>query len=161
MKLLKIIKDGKVNDNFKVRRAARAVLFDADNNIPLLFVSKYNYHKLPGGGIENGEDNIEALIREAKEEVGAQVEIKKELGKVIEIRSKWNLRQISYCYLGDVISIGKQKLEQSEIDEGFQLIWVSLDKAIDILGNDRPTNYEGKFIQMRDLAFLKKAFIAN
>jgi len=60
-----------------------------------------------------------------------------------------------------VISIGKQKLEESEIDEGFQLVWLSLNNAIRKLEKDKPTNYEGEFIRKRDLVFLKKAFIAN
>jgi len=60
-----------------------------------------------------------------------------------------------------VISIGKQKLEESEIDEGFQLVWLSLNNAIRKLEKDKPTNYEGRFIRERDLTFLKEALIAK
>jgi len=156
MRILQTIKDGEIEKNFKERNAVRAVLFDSNRNIPLLFVSKYNYHKLPGGGIESGENKSEALIREVREEVGAQINIKEEIGKVVEIRSKFNLKQISYCYYGDVISVGRSHLEQSEIDEGFQLVWLRLDSAIKALQNDKPANYEGLFIQKRDLIVLKE-----
>ncbi|HCY20386.1 TPA: hypothetical protein DIC40_00645 [Patescibacteria group bacterium] len=72
MELLKEITDTKFPETelgIKIREASRAVIFDDNGQIPLLFVSKHNYHKLPGGGFEIGENKKEALIREAKEEV--------------------------------------------------------------------------------------------
>lgn len=97
MKLLKEITDKewpKDKSVLKARKAVRAVLFDENNLIPLLFVSKYNYHKLPGGEIDDGESKIKALIREVLEEVGSKIEVMGEVGKIIEFRSKWNLKQI-------------------------------------------------------------------
>ena len=41
---------------FRKRGAARAVLLDDSGQVYLLKVSKYGYHKLPGGGIHEGED---------------------------------------------------------------------------------------------------------
>jgi 8-oxo-dGTP diphosphatase len=157
MKLLKTIKDKDLIGNYKTREASRAVLFDDKNLIPLLFVSKFNYHKLPGGGIEKGEDKIQALVREIKEEVGSAIEVGVEIGKIIEYRSEFDLKQISYCYLGKVLSKGRQRLEQGEIDEGFKLDWIPLNEAIKLMENDKPENYEGKFIRERDLAFLNEA----
>lgn len=52
MELLREIKDEEWPSNessLDTRQASRAVLFDENNLIPLLFVSKYNYHKIPGG----------------------------------------------------------------------------------------------------------------
>ena len=50
------------------RCASRAVVFDKDNNVALLDATLKNYHKLPGGGIEENEDFTQALKRECKEE---------------------------------------------------------------------------------------------
>ncbi len=157
MKLLKTIKDKNLSENFRTREASRAVLFDRDNLIPLLFVSKYNYHKLPGGGLEGKENKIQALTREIKEEAGCVAKIGKEIGKVIEYRSEFNLKQTSYGYLGKVLTRGEQDFTKKEKKEGFELIWVSLDEAIKMVKKDKPTNYEGKFIKRRDLAFLIEA----
>jgi hypothetical protein len=53
MKLLREIKDKDFDkvSGWKLRGASRAVLFDSKGLVPLLFVSKHNYYKLPGGGM--------------------------------------------------------------------------------------------------------------
>ena len=165
MNLLKKIKDEEYFNNknkLKLRRASRAILFDENNLIPLLLVSKQNYHKLPGGGIDEGENKKEALVRECLEEVGSTIEIKGKVGIIIEYRpaekfdSKWDLKQTSYCYYGKVLSKGKPNFTESELENGFEIIWLSLKDAIKTLEEDTPKNFEGFFILKRDLTFLKE-----
>jgi len=158
LKLLRHIEDKPVPKDIKCgdRAASRAVLFDEENLIPMLFVGKYKYHKLPGGGIEKGEDEIIALHREIKEEAGCKAEILGEVGKVTEFRSEWNLYQTSYCWWGKVTEKGTQDFTKKEKEQGFKLVWLGLDDAIKAVKNDKPENYEGKFIQERDLALLEE-----
>lgn len=160
MELLKEIKDKEFTEDeslLEIREAARAVLFDENGLVPLLFVSKYNYHKIPGGGIDKGEDKLQALAREVLEEAGSEIKVIGEVGKIIEFRSKWNFKQVSYCYLGQVISKVKPNFTEKELSQGFKLMWLPLDEAILKIENDKPENYEGSFIRERELAFLKKA----
>ena len=99
MILLRTIKDKDIfpdlNDNEKVpsrhREAARAVVFDFENKVALLHVKKHAYHKLPGGGLEEGEDIKTALEREMMEEIGCQVEVQNEIGEIIEYRNQHDL----------------------------------------------------------------------
>ncbi len=159
MRLLKYIEDKpyKENKNNWKRFASRAVAFDENDQIPLEFVSKYNYYKLPGGGIEKDEDEITACKREIKEETGCEIEIIGEIGKVEEYRSKLYLYQTSYCYLGKIKSKGTPHWESKEIEEGHRLVWMTLNGVIEAIKNDKSNNYEGKFIQQRDLVFLEEA----
>jgi len=159
MELLKQIKDKKFPEDestLKIRKASRAILFDEDNLIPLLFVTKYNYYKLPGGGINKGESKAKALIRECLEETGCEIKVNGEIGKIIEFRSEWCLKQISYCYYGKIISKGKSDFTKKELGEEFKIVWCSLKDAILKVRNDKHENYEGSFIQKRDLVFLQK-----
>lgn len=158
MKFLKYIKDKPLpqNKKFERRSATRAILFDENGLIPILFVSKFNYHKLPGGGIEEGEDKMSALAREIFEETGCEAKMEGEIGKITEYRSEFNLFQTSYCYVGKVIKKGKPDFTEDEMGEGFELVWLSLDEAIEEIKNDKTSNYQGGFIQQRDLAFLEE-----
>ncbi|WKZ25291.1 MAG: NUDIX domain-containing protein [bacterium] len=161
MKLIKHIEDAPLlkSKSVKKRFAVRAVLLDKNGLTPVVFASKMNYHKIPGGGIEKGESKTEALVREVYEESGCMAKIEKELGKITEYRSKfeWFQLQTSYCYIGKVIKKGKPHFDKGEVSEGFEMSWFTLDEAIKILKNDKPKDYEGWFIQQRDLAFLEEA----
>lgn len=162
MKLLKTIQFNNFSPEelakFEIRHAARAIVFDQGKNIALLYVSKHSYHKLPGGGVE-GEENIsEALARECLEEIGCQVEVFGELGEIIEYRDKWSLIQHSYCYLANVVGQkGLPDFTPKEIEDGFGIKWLPLTEAIEVLKNDRNDDYQGKFIQIRDICFLEEA----
>jgi len=165
MKLLRTIRDGDVGSDIpdcipaQERRASRAIVFDADGNVALLHATKKFYHKLPGGGIEQGEDIETALRRELMEEIGCSVKNLRELGSVEECRNKWELRQISYCFSGDLDGLkGAPQLEESEIAAGFEPVWMSIEDAIKTLESEAPVeDYEGRFIQLRDLTFLREA----
>lgn len=165
MKLLATIKDEKAasipEEKYDFRRAARAVLFDDEGKVAILHVSKNNYHKLPGGGVEENEDLKQALTREIKEEVGCEMEIGQEIGSIVEYKNYpdgTNLKHESICYFGKLKGEkGVAQFTEEEADRGFELIWVSLDEAIDLLKNDNPSDYHGKLIRQRDSVFLKEA----
>lgn len=143
---------------YKLRKAARAVLFNDKNEIAILYVSKDGYHKLPGGGFETGEDVATALEREVLEEVGSHINISSEIGLIIEYRNKYETLQISYCYLAKVVGdLVEPAFDEGELADGFQLLWVSINEAISLLMNDDTDVYNGKFIKKRDLAILNEA----
>ena len=144
-------------NNYGVRKAARGILINKDK-IAVLFVSNENYHKLPGGGIEANETNEQAFIREVKEETGCDCKIIDEDNQnsvVIELRAQFKLLQISYIFFSEIVGEpGELKLEQDEIDEGFELKWVPVNDVVSLLEGDKPESYEGNFIRKRDLAVL-------
>lgn len=161
MELLGIIGEKDIQRAYQVRKAARAVVFDADENIALLFVAKHDYYKLPGGGIEDGEDFEKAVKRECLEEIGCDIEVVKSIGRIIEYRhfsDGINEDQESYCYVARVKGEkGTPHLEQGEIDDGFCEKWVSKEEAVRLLRESTPDDYMGKFIVARDLLFVESS----
>ena len=157
MQLLKEIGEKK-DIKYKRRTAARAVVFNKKGDIALLFASKDNYHKLPGGGVESHESIEETLSREILEETGCEIEVNEEVGKEIEYRNKINLKQTSFCFLANFKKIlSKPNFTEEEKAKGFQLVWMNFDKAIKIIEKEKPKDYHLKFMRERDLCFVKKA----
>lgn len=142
--------------SYKIRKAVRSIAFNEDGKIPLLNVSKKNYHKLAGGGMEEGEDVITALKREMLEEVGANIEDLKEIGVIVEYRNKAKLLQFSYYYKSKIMGeLVETAYTEEEKNNGFMLEWKTLEEAITLLENDKPIDYEGQFIVKGDLEFLQ------
>ena len=140
---------------YKLRRAARAIVMDKDGKVAILNASKYGYHKIAGGGIEEGEDIKTALVREIHEETGCVAVIKDEVGIIIEYRD--TVVQISYCYIAHVKKYGEPHFTKSEKAEGFSLEWYTLNEAIKKFKGDDLSEYGVKFMSTRDSLFLKEA----
>lgn len=119
------------------RVAVRGIIF-IDGKL-LLVESCFKELKLPGGGIESGEDDIQALVREVEEETGYKV-IPESIVPFGEIEEKrlstkepmiWH--QFSRLYFCDVHpERGECKYTKSEIKYGFRCVLHPLDEAIRI-----------------------------
>jgi 8-oxo-dGTP pyrophosphatase MutT (NUDIX family) len=102
----------------------------------MIYSKRRNYYKIPGGGIEQGEDNVTAMIREVKEEVGLIVipETVKEFGYVHRIQKGEHepiFIQDNFYYICDVDS---QQIETEYSDkekmEEFIPVWIDIAEAI-------------------------------
>lgn len=163
MQILRIINPANISEeeakNLKPRNAARGVVFDENNNVAVLPVSNHDYYKLPGGGIEEGENELVAFRRECLEEIGFDVEVSAELGIIIEYRTKISTIQTSYCYVGKVIGSKKEiAFTEHEISQGFkEAKWVPFEEAFNLISNSKPNNWEGEFIKERDTLIMETA----
>ena len=98
MNLIKIITDedfGLESQEFnypRIRYGARGIVIRDDGKIAIFNKSLKNEYKLPGGGVDPGEDLKEAFKREVREEVGCDIEIIDELGTIEEHKSLDNCR---------------------------------------------------------------------
>ncbi|EKD61984.1 MAG: NUDIX hydrolase [uncultured bacterium] len=163
MKQLLVINPEKVTKkevkSYPTREAVRAIVFDNDGKIALLHVVKSKYYKLPGGGIEKGEDKKRALKRECQEEVGSEIEILDEIGSIVEYRKIFKLKQISYCYLAKLKgNKGNPSFTDEEVEGNFEPVWLSLEDALQAISKNVATSIEGSaYIVPRDTVFLEES----
>lgn len=145
-------------ENYYVRRAARAVLKDEAGRVALMYAVQRKYYKLPGGGIDEGEEIAEAMAREILEETGCVADVVQDLGIVIEWRDFDKMHQISYAFEAVKTSQDSSpNFTQSEIDEGFEVRWTTdIDEAIRLVeGEVTHEDIEVKFMAQRDTAILR------
>jgi 8-oxo-dGTP pyrophosphatase MutT (NUDIX family) len=119
------------------RPSARGIIF-RDGRIAVIYSRKYGYCKLPGGGIEDGEDNITAMIREVKEETGLSVKADtvREFGYVHRIRKGRHepvFIQDNYYYFCEAEDGQEQtQLSQNEKEADFVPAFMELQEVIRI-----------------------------
>jgi len=140
MKLLaEIFRDEGVNKEGKAvtRKAVRGIIVD-QQKLLMIFSQKNGDYKFPGGGVNDGESNEMALIREVREESGAEIrKVETGFGKVVEyaipIEKEFDVfKMTSHYYVCEIEKeLGKQQLDQYEEDLGFMPCWVRIDEALE------------------------------
>lgn len=139
------------------RKSARAVVFDNEGKIAILFVRVYGMPKLPGGEVEEGEDLETALRRECLEEIGCKIEIVGEIGEIIEYRKEVKMIQNAFCFLAKVVDEkGQNQLTQREIDQGVEIRWLTMEEILKLF-NKEPMEWGPKYVKEREITFLKEA----
>lgn len=120
-----------------VRNSARSIII-SNQKIAMVHSKQYDYYKFPGGGIENGENPVDAMIRETREEAGLVVkpETIKEYGYVHRIQKSDAdaaecFIQDNYYYLCDAEEeVVSQHLDKYEAGEGYMLEFVEPETVI-------------------------------
>ena len=166
MKLIKAISDKDFFPNIEVtpiknenisRIAVRTILLNNDNKIVLVGET---YVVLPGGGMEKGEDLENTIKREVREEIGCEIDIISEVGKIIEYRNKVGEIQESYCFIS---KIKNTELINTIKTDGLEnkIVWCTIDEAIEILNKEYSeidkNDYHPYFNIKANIIFLEEA----
>jgi len=124
------------NKNISTRLATRGITIQGEN-ILLMYTERYDDYSLPGGGLDLGEEKIVGMIRELKEETGAQnIKNIQPFGAYEEYRPMHKIgfdvqHMVSYCYTCDIdTALGNSNLEAHEIKNGMKAIWMNIHEAI-------------------------------
>ena len=104
------------------RNIARAIVFD--DNCDFYFVraerdddfGKATLIETAGGGVEAGEDLNAAIVRELKEELGAEVDVICKIGVVSDYYNLIHRHNINNYFLCKIISFSEKNLTNDEIE---------------------------------------------
>lgn len=125
------------NGSVGKRPSVRGIILK-NGKIAMMHSQKYDYYKLPGGGIEPGESLEETLIREVREESGLIVipDSIREFGYVRRIekgRFEDIFIQDNYYFICEAEEvIVEQELDAYEAEERFVLEFVPIEYAITV-----------------------------
>lgn len=124
-----------------INRPTVKVLILNDKNEVLII----NNGLLPGGGIEDGEDDITALRREIIEEVGMTVSDVAERDTIIQYRNYLNKKYIIHGYTARYVDSLAYTSPQDDGEAQFTYGWYNLEDAKKLLDESiRKTEVTGQ-----------------
>ena len=125
MKRIKIIGDNYFGKWDKTRTACRAIIIRGDD-ILLTYEINTGLWMIPGGGLEEKENERECCIREVGEETGFLI---RPSSCQLEIDEYYeDYKYISKYYFGEIVGITEVKLTEREKMVGMEARWLSIEE---------------------------------
>ena len=145
------------------RQIARAIIYDDAGRFYFArlerddIFGKATLIETSGGGVEPGETPVEAIHRELREELGAEVEVVCRIGVVSDFYHLIHRHNINNYYLCRVLCFGEKHLTQDEL-HSFHLstLALSYDEAVREYELRRQTKL-GRLLAERELPVLRRA----
>ena len=145
------------------RRIVRAIVFDEENNFYFVRASRDDEFgnatliETSGGGVEENESLQEAIRRELKEEIGAEIEIVDYIGTVSDYYNLIHRHNINHYFLCRALSFGEKHLMKDEVEQ-FHLSTLKLtyEQALKEY-EKRACTKIGRLLYNREFPILKEA----
>lgn len=145
-------------ENIKIKKAARAVIMDGDK-FAVISVRNGEYFKIPGGGLEDNEDEKQGAQREAMEESGCEIELIDTIGEneFIDPEDRNKIHH-SICFLARKKGESKNtNFDEWERSNSMCVLWMTYEEALQKFEQVKTEDQFGKLINKRDMEFLKSA----
>ena len=141
------------------RYGARGIILNGENLAGMILMSANGFYKLPGGGIELGERESDAFIRQVFEETGCKCEVIAPLGTVEEHKSRSGFCQFSYAFIGRVEGECGKQAPAAEKMPGFSISWMSLQDASALMAKslEMCDEYKMRFVLRREQLIIDHA----
>ena len=110
-----------------------------------------------GGGVDPGEEPEEAVLRELREELGAEARVVRRLGRVSDYYNLIHRHNLNNYFLCEVLGFGESSLTREETEE-FHLrpLRLTYEQAVEEYERLSCTRV-GKLIARRELPVLRRA----
>ena len=132
MKTINIIGENYFGHWTDTRTACRALIVDGGKML-LSYETKTDQWMLPGGGLEEGEEERECCIREVAEETGALVEPSECLLEIDEFYE--NFKWVNKYFVCKVVGETERNLTEREKRVGMEPRWIDTDEIKKIFSN--------------------------
>jgi len=145
------------------RQIVRAIVFDECGNYYFMRAVRDDDFgnatiiETSGGGVECGENLLDAIKRELKEELGAEVEVLCKIGVVSDYYNLIHRHNMNHYYLCKMKSLGETHMTQDEI-ERFHLSTLKLRYDEAIMEYEKCANTSlGRLIANREMPIVRRA----
>ena len=145
------------------RQIVRAIVFDNDGCFYFVRAERNDAFgeatliETAGGGVEAGEDLTAAILRELKEELGADVEIICKIGVVEDYYNLIHRHNINNYFLCKAVSFGDKALTQDEAEcfhlSTLRLRWEDAVREYEVCAGTKL----GRLLAARELPVLHRA----
>ena len=145
------------------RQIARAICLDDDGFFYFVRVNRDDYFgkatliETSGGGVEENEDPGTAIVRELKEELGAETEVICKIGVVSDYYNLLHRHNINNYFLCRIKTFGEKHLTLQEAED-FHLSTLKMTYEEAVREYEKCSNTPiGRLICNRELPVLKRA----
>ena len=113
----------------KSRTACRGIVMNGFR-VLLSYETRTDLYMIPGGGMEDGEDEAACCVREVAEETGFVIKLSSCVLEIDEYYEDW--KYISKYFVCEVTGSCERKLTERERSAGMEPRWVPVEEAIEI-----------------------------
>lgn len=158
--------NAQINDDWSIFRKVRAII---KNNDKYAITEEGGKVIFPGGKCDKDEDFDDAIIRELEEETGISFE-KNSLENILTLETyyedfynyriskeapRYTITKYYYVETTSDINKSNQSLTTSEINENFNIKFVTKEELIKLLNIDHSSSVNGKFFDEENKVILE------
>ena len=150
------------NGHTHTRKVVRAFVFNDSNEIGIIRIERNDnfgnckYYETTGGGVKQDEDNITAIKREIKEEMGYEVNDIKAIIRIIDeynLINRINDQTYFTCKICDKCEMHREEYETEWFKE---ISFFPIDKVIEIYSKMSKEKGLVRLVGIRELTAIKK-----
>ena len=135
-KIIELEGDWNADTTKRTRVSCRGLVL-REGKLLLSYEANTGLWMIPGGGLEEGETDLECCVREVGEETGFLV---RPLECVLEIREAfWEFRSASRYFTAEVIGHSEAKRTEREAKAGMGPRWITLEEALEAFSSECTT----------------------